>query len=237
MSRFGESPLYPILDADTVRKSSVDAPVLLAMWQDLGVRWVQIRDKSAPDESVLASARSWKKQFPSIELILNDRWHLAAGHRDLFAGLHLGQEDLLGLDLHATRELTQSGLLLGISTHRLSEAEKAVASSDLPWSYVAVGPCYPTVSKPGGKDPVLSSEQIVQLTTAVLGRPGPVIVWIGGMNQGRVSELRDLLAPRGLWKKGRCVVSLISAAMDRGELLRIRKECELTDMASPSHGT
>lgn len=231
-----KSTFYPILDSDSLAKYRVDRDYLLSMWQELGADWVQIRNKSGTDKEVLESARWLKERFPSIRVILNDRWELALAHRDLFFGLHLGQEDVDALGRADRERIAASGLVLGHSTHRPEQTAKACRQSDLPWSYVAVGPCFPTSSKPGGKDPVLSSEQIVQLTRTIF-EAGLTAVWIGGLNKEKTSELRQILSPKGLWTARRGVVSLISGAMDRSELAAIKAECELTEMASPSHGT
>jgi hydroxymethylpyrimidine kinase/phosphomethylpyrimidine kinase/thiamine-phosphate diphosphorylase len=123
--------LYAIVDsADWVRR------VLAA-----GVRIVQLRIKDArrdllAREISLAVALA---RAAHATLIVNDHWALAlalGAH-----GVHLGQEDLDGVDFDALRA---AGLLLGISTHSVAEVCRARALAP---SYVACGPIHATTLK------------------------------------------------------------------------------------------
>ena len=73
------------------------------------------------------------------QLIVNDYWResLAAG-ADF---VHLGQEDLVGVDVAA---LKAKGVRLGISTHSHEELAAALAARP---DYVALGPIYETKLK------------------------------------------------------------------------------------------
>lgn len=64
--------------------------------------------------------------------------------------LHLGQDDL---PVAAAREILGGEVLLGRSTH--AEAEVEAAAADLETGYFAVGPCWPTPTKPGRPAPGL----------------------------------------------------------------------------------
>ena len=73
-------------------------------------------------------------------LVVNDFWRVAI---DVGAPwTHLGQEDLDTADLDAIRK---AGVKLGVSTHDDNELSRALA---LDPDYVALGPIYPTASKP-----------------------------------------------------------------------------------------
>lgn len=64
--------------------------------------------------------------------------------------LHLGQDDL---PVAAAREILGGEVLLGRSTH--AEAEVEAAAADPETGYFAVGPCWPTPTKPGRPAPGL----------------------------------------------------------------------------------
>jgi thiamine-phosphate pyrophosphorylase len=72
---------------------------------------------------------------------VNDRADVAlAGAADV---LHLGQDDL---PLPWARRVLGQEVLLGRSTHDLHQARQAAGE---PWDYLAVGPVWPTATKPG----------------------------------------------------------------------------------------
>ena len=75
-----------------------------------------------------------------MPLIINDHVDvaIAAGAE----GVHLGQEDL---PVSAARARLGKGVLIGKSTHSL---EQAVAADQEEVDYLAVGPLYPTPTKP-----------------------------------------------------------------------------------------
>ena len=57
-------------------------------------------------------------------------------------GVHLGQDDLPPA---AARAMLKPGMILGLSTHSVAQAEAAQAAGA---DYVAVGSMYPTATKP-----------------------------------------------------------------------------------------
>jgi len=114
---------------------------------ELGVDTVQLRIKDLPaEERRPAIARSVAATAGSnTRLFVNDYWRDAI---DTGAyGVHLGQEDLTGADLPA---IAGAGLRLGISTHSYYEIARAHGASP---SYIAIGPIYPTTTKPMKFDP------------------------------------------------------------------------------------
>lgn len=128
----------------------VDSAERLRLVLDAGVRTVQLRIKTpqAPDEKWHAMLRAQVAQAAAdsraagAELFVNDHWRLA---RELGAyGVHLGQEDLLALGDAGRRELRESGLALGISSHSPWELARARTLSP---RYVACGPVWPTLTK------------------------------------------------------------------------------------------
>lgn len=122
---------YPIFDsADWV-----------ARMLPLGVRFLQLRIKSAPEAQLRAEIRRARDLCAAqgAVLVVNDHWQLAIEEGCSF--VHLGQEDLDTADVPAIR---RAGLRLGLSTHDHAELDRALALSP---DYVALGPVYPTILK------------------------------------------------------------------------------------------
>lgn len=116
----------------------VDDVSWVARLVPLGVRLVQLRIKSRPEEEVRRQVREARAicAHHGAQLIVNDFWRLAI--EEGCDAVHLGQEDLAGADLAAIR---RAGLRLGISTHDHAELELALSAEP---DYVALGPIYPT---------------------------------------------------------------------------------------------
>jgi thiamine-phosphate pyrophosphorylase len=114
---------------------------LLAAALEGGVDVVQLRDKQATDEQLLAAAATARRRCDDAGalLILNDRPDLvAAADAD---GCHVGQDDM---DVAAARALAGPQALVGRSTHTPAEIA-AGADAD----YLGVGPVHATPTKPG----------------------------------------------------------------------------------------
>jgi thiamine-phosphate pyrophosphorylase len=106
-----------------------------------GVDIVQLRDKAATDDELLAAAAIARELCDAAGalLILNDRPDLvAAAGAD---GCHVGQDDL---GVAQARELAGPQALVGRSTH--SPADIAAADDA---DYIGVGPVHATPTKPG----------------------------------------------------------------------------------------
>ncbi len=107
----------------------------------LGVRFVQLRLKDAPETEVHRQIERAIALCAShgAQLVVNDHWRAAI---DLGADfVHLGQEDLAAADVPAIRA---AGIKLGVSTHDHDELAKALAVEP---DYVALGPIYETKLK------------------------------------------------------------------------------------------
>jgi thiamine-phosphate pyrophosphorylase len=114
---------------------------LLAAALEGGVDVVQLRDKDATDEQLLAAAATARRRCDDAGalLILNDRPDLvAAAGAD---GCHVGQDDDA---VAAARALAGPQALVGRSTH--SPAQIAAAADA---DYIGVGPVHATPTKPG----------------------------------------------------------------------------------------
>jgi thiamine-phosphate diphosphorylase len=139
------------------------------------VRLVQLRIKDASPYALVHEIRAALAYAgdAGATLIVNDHWQLAL---ELGAhGVHLGQEDLAGVDIAGLRS---SGMLLGVSTHSYWEVCRARA---LQPSYIACGPVHATQLKRMPWTP--QGDGNVAYWSALLG-PTPVVA-IGGMDAPR----------------------------------------------------
>ena len=105
--------------------------------------------------------------------------------------VHLGQDDL---PVAAARAILGPEVLIGRSTH--AEAELEAAAADPETGYFAVGPCWPTPTKPGRPAPGLA---LVRHAAAV-APPGAegVRPWfaIGGIDAGTLDQVLEAGARR-----------------------------------------
>lgn len=194
--------LYVILDPTATGGRGLEALAddLLAA----GVRWLQLRDKTAGAGTLLATARRLAPRVRAAGgvLVVNDRPDVA---RLAGAGaVHLGQDDVPVATARAAAprrpglpELPQ--LLVGVSTHGLAQARRAAADGA---DYVAVGAIYPTGSK--------AAFELVGLPTLreVRRAVAAPLVAIGGITLERVPELLAAGAD------GLAVIAAVAGAAD-----------------------
>lgn len=165
---------------------------------------IQVRAKNSPlpDVRRMAEAVLPVTRSAGVRLVINDHPALA---RELGAEMcHLGQEDFFDAGHTHVSEVRGAGCEMGIglSTHAPAQAQRAVAAGA---DYVAIGPVYPTGTKPTAKPVTL---EYVRWAAANL--PG---VWfaIGGVNLTTLDEVLSAGAKRI------CVVSAILNAADVAE--------------------
>jgi thiamine-phosphate pyrophosphorylase len=149
-----------------------------------GVDVVQLRDKEADDEQLIAAARRLREVCDErgALLIVNDRPALAAAAGA--DGVHVGQDDAA---VAAVRHTVGDDLLIGLSTH--SPAQIA-AAADTDADYIAVGPVYATATKPGLAPVGL---ELVRHASAYAARP---FFAIGGIDPRRAAEVAAAGAER-----------------------------------------
>lgn len=107
-----------------------------------GIKIVQLREKNALGDEFLTKAKALRKLTRKYEalFIVNDRADIAIlSDAD---GLHIGQEDM---PVAEARKLIGSRII-GVSTHKIEEARKAVADGA---DYIGMGPVYATPTKEG----------------------------------------------------------------------------------------
>jgi thiamine-phosphate pyrophosphorylase len=166
-----------------------------------GADLIQLRAKGAAEAEVrqLAQALLAITRPAGAGLVINDHPRIAADVGADFC--HLGQEDFFGAGFtRVTQVLPTAGAVrFGLSTHQPGEAQRAVqAGAD----YVAIGPIYPTPTKPTARPVTL---EYVRWAAANLTLP-----WfaIGGINLENLDEVIAAGAQRI------CVVSALLNAQD-----------------------
>ncbi len=138
VDRFAGARLYVLIDAGkSPERFSEKVESLIAV----GVDFLQLRDKSADDRTLLDRAGRLRDatRETGTRFIMNDRPDLAVlSEAD---GVHLGQEEL---SVHQARRLIGPHRLIGVSTHHLSQATQAVLDGA---DYIGVGPTFPSATK------------------------------------------------------------------------------------------
>jgi len=150
-----------------------------------GVDVIQLRDKQAEAEPLLEAAAELRAAADRHDALfaVNDRADVAlAAGADV---LHLGQDDL---PMPWARRILGDGVLLGRSTHDLGQAALAAAE---PWDYLAVGPVWPTATKPGR--PAVGTALVDAV--AALDPPQPWFA-IGGIDAGNLDQVTAAGATR-----------------------------------------
>ncbi|MBI3087606.1 MAG: thiamine phosphate synthase [Candidatus Omnitrophica bacterium] len=142
-----------------------------------GADVVQLRDKAGSTRDVVARAQAVLQvaRDARVPLIINDRVDVAAAVGA--DGVHLGQDDL---PVSAARRILGPDRLIGKSTHSLEQALDADREAV---DYLAVGPLYPTPTKPD-YPPVG-----VALIHQVKGRVRRPLVVIGGVEQATLADV------------------------------------------------
>ena len=177
MKTFERGSLYVITDP-RAQKGRSHLEVLTEALRG-GASVIQLRDKEATDEALIEIGRSLRKvcdRFNAL-FIVNERIEVA---RAVGAdGLHIGQDDI---SISEARRRMGRDKLLGVSTHSLTQAQKAVWEGA---NYIGVGPIFKTPTKPDY--PAVGTELIRQV------RENLEIPWvaIGGID---LSNARNVLA-------------------------------------------
>lgn len=152
---------------------------------DGGVDVIQLRDKSLEAKEELAVLEVLAKVADSRGKLwaVNDRVDIAMlAHAPI---LHLGQGDIAQREARTLLRET----ILGASTH--AESESRAAAEDVAVDYFAVGPCYPTPTKPGRPAPGLD---LIRFVAAL--QPEKPWFAIGGIDLSTIDAVVDAGASR-----------------------------------------
>lgn len=146
-----------------------------------GADSLQLRAKGLSDKQFLALAEPFTALCKDGDVlsIINDRVDIAMlSGAD---GVHLGQDEI---SVEQARKMARHPLIIGLSTHSLSELEKAIDSG---CDYAAIGPAFSSPTKP--QIPVAGLDYIKQ-ATEILSQKGLFHVAIGGITE---KNLRDVI--------------------------------------------
>jgi thiamine-phosphate pyrophosphorylase len=166
-----------------------------------GADLIQLRAKNAAPDDLrrLAEAILPVTRQAGIGLVIND--HLAVAIEVGAEFCHLGQEDFFDRGYSRASDLPMGGgqTRIGLSTHAPAQAGRAVAAGA---DYIAVGPVYPTGTKPTARP--------VTLEYVGWAAANVTVPWfaIGGIN------LDNLEAVLAAGARRVCVVSAILLAPD-----------------------
>jgi thiamine-phosphate diphosphorylase len=169
----------PLIYAITDPSAGTDAIAVVRRLLSVGVRAVQLRDKSCADRELLAEAEAIAglcRAAGAIALV-NDRVDIAvlAG-----MGVHLGEADLPARE---ARAILPAGVLIGVSTHDAGAAQRAFENPAA--DYVAFGPVFES-----GTKTQRSARGLEGLARAAAGRPKPLVA-IGGITPARLDAVWD----------------------------------------------
>lgn len=173
---------YGILDTGYATRENWVAKAQALL--DGGAGLVQIRAKnvSVPETRKLVEA-VWPlfKNGP-VPLIINDYVELAPEFPGM--GVHIGQDDMSPAE---ARRLIGPEAILGLSTHAIEQAREAITLAGT-IDYFAVGPVFPTQTKPDYDAVGL------QLVAQVAALPENPLPWfcIGGINRKNARRVLDL---------------------------------------------
>ena len=113
-------------------------------------------------------------------LVINDDLDLCLAYPGL--GLHVGQDDLSPL---VAREQLGPDRILGLSTHSLSQAQGALSLETGTLDYFAVGPVFPTQTKPDYK--AVGLDLVRQVSVL---QPQLPFFCIGGINRQNIAQVK-----------------------------------------------
>jgi len=145
-----------------------------------GADCLQLRAKNMSDAQLFALAAGFVRicKKASVLSVINDRLDIAlcAGAD----GIHLGQDDL---GTNQARQLQLEPLIIGKSTHSLSQLRKALQEQP---TYVSLGPVFATDTKPGTAEVGLG---YVKESLGLLSGVEIHHVAIGGINLRNIDQV------------------------------------------------
>jgi len=141
--------LYLVTDQEL--SENRDTPLTVEEALVGGVDIVQLREYSLTDSRLLGMAKAIRQMTLAHKalFVVNNRPDIAKlSDAD---GVHLGQDDM---PVAEARKILGEGKIVGVSTHSLEQARKAVADGA---DYIGVGPVYQTQTKKNVVAPVTLS--------------------------------------------------------------------------------
>jgi thiamine-phosphate pyrophosphorylase len=201
------------------RESSLEFEHVVAALVGAGVGMIQLRDKHLDDRELVELGRLLQQltRGTATLAIINDRADIAAAVQA--DGVHLGQEDLTVKD---ARTVVGTRSIIGVSTHNIEQARKAVVDGA---NYLGAGPTFPSQTK--GFETFAGLEFLREIADEIRL---PTFA-VGGIDSGNLPEVLSAGIQRV------AMGSAVTAAADAGsaalELLCMLKS-PTTEAVSPS---
>jgi thiamine-phosphate pyrophosphorylase len=174
LARLQRARLYVLIDGGPDERSLA---ALVRGLIDAGVHVLQLRDKRLDQRLLLQRARIVRQLTAGTDtlMVVNDRADLAAlAQAD---GVHVGQDDL---SVKEARSIVGPRALVGVSTHTIEQARRAVLDGA---NYLGVGPVFPSETKAFGHFPGV---ELLRAVAAQIRLPAFAIGGIGAENVGEV---------------------------------------------------
>ena len=209
MKPLTDCKLYAFVDTGYLGDRAPE--ILTGQLCDGGADLIQLRAKHAVLDEVrqLAEAILPVTRRAGVGLVIND--HPTLAHEVGAELCHLGQEDFFDAGRRHVAELQNADrrLQIGLSTHAPEQARRALAAGA---DYIAIGPVYPTGTKPTARAVTLD---YVRWAAANVTLP-----WfaIGGIGLGNLDAVLAAGARRI------CVVSAILNSDDVAKACRVFRE-------------
>src|SRR6478609_8572062 len=148
MKTLADCKLYAFVDTAYLHGRAPE--VVAQQLCDGGADLIQLRAKNSSPAEIrrMAEAIAPVLRKANVGLVINDHLDIA---REVGAEVcHLGQEDFFDAGHTHLSQLpsANSQLLIGLSTHASTQAQRAIAAGA---DYIAIGPIYATDTKPTAK--------------------------------------------------------------------------------------
>ena len=179
--KLSHATLSGIIDLGYVPPENLYAKAQELIADGQGVDIVQLRAKDQDPRDIYQWAQELKPlcNQHGVPFIINDYPEIAV--KVGADGVHIGQDD--GSLEHA-RAIVGDDMLIGRSTHSLTQAQQALADG---FDYIGFGPLYLTPTKKGR--PAIGLEDLQEVQSTV-GRHIPVFA-IGGIKPENLSQVQE----------------------------------------------
>jgi thiamine-phosphate pyrophosphorylase len=195
-SDISEAKLYVLLDCRKNEENFIETVNALIDGADDGVDMIQLRDKTADDRTLLARGKLLRQLIDSSDentaarkplFIVNDRPDLAVLlNAD---GIHIGQDELPVVEVRKIincgieRNKIKRNKIIGVSTHSIEQARKAVADGA---DYIGIGPVFSSDTKQFTQKQLVGTELLREVAAEKL--PIPAFA-IGGITLENIDEV------------------------------------------------
>lgn len=142
--RLTDKKLYLVTNSDKFENDDAFLDAVASALKG-GVQILQLREKNSSAERIIKLGKKIRDLCTTFNalFIINDRVDIAQVVKA--DGVHLGQDDI---DIQSARELLDSNMIIGISTHAPKQALTAQSQGA---DYIGVGPVFETPTKEGRK--------------------------------------------------------------------------------------